>query len=540
MRWLYLQHHLQKNMKPTLLILIIAATFLLAPCSLFAQTSIEWQASPSHIYGEYRGLYLTPTLDGGYAQAGEIPYPDSINILVTKLNSAGSIQWTSEFGSKANNVVTCIASSDDGGLVLTGNTNRGKDGQFHDGKIDGWIAKLDSKGAVQWRHFFGGTGQDDIRSIVQIKGGETPEYIFVGISSSNDGDVSGNHILPVYNDNTVDAWVGKINSTGDLLWQKSIGGSQRDEAFQIIKKNDSTVAFVGWTTSGDGDLDSSGNASGSRLWVVQLRGSNIEWSKAFKKGRNEQGMSLCVTSDGGYFVAGNYDTAVDFYQTKFDKSLLLLKLTSTGELEWIRTLGGSEDEYLNYVTRTSNNSAIAIGSTLSDDGTFDGIKTSLSYDVCLVKFSSLGDIQWIKTLGGTDRDIGYSIYETSPNKYIFSASTESHDGDIDPKRTLDNNSWIVALANSASVTTKDYELACSVQPQPAIAEITLRYSTASAEVTTIELTSLLGKVFLHTTDNSLTAGEHTVVLHLDELGSGSYILKLQTGNKSIVRKIVKL
>ena len=80
--------------------------------------------------------------------------------------------------------------------------------------LDYWIVKLDANGNIVWQKSLGGSA-DDAYSIQQTTDGG---FIVAGFRS-NDGDVSGNH-------GTNDYWVVKLDANGNIVWQKSLGGSE--------------------------------------------------------------------------------------------------------------------------------------------------------------------------------------------------------------------------------------------------------------------------------------------------------------------------
>ena len=111
---------------------------------------------------------------------------------------------------------------------------------------------------IQWQKCLGGTVTDEANSIQQTSDGR---FIVAGYTFSNDGDVSGNH-------GNSDYWVVKLNSSGDILWQKCLGGTIDDRAYSIQQTSDGGFIVAGFTVSNDGDV--SGNHGASDAWVVKL------------------------------------------------------------------------------------------------------------------------------------------------------------------------------------------------------------------------------------------------------------------------------
>ena len=96
------------------------------------------------------------------------------------------------------------------------------------GYSDAWLFKINSKGAIQWQKCYGSIGSESAECVIQsIDGG----YVFSGYSEVNNGDVSGNH-------GNWDIWCVKVNSNGNIQWQKSFGGTGEDRCHKIKATND--------------------------------------------------------------------------------------------------------------------------------------------------------------------------------------------------------------------------------------------------------------------------------------------------------------
>ena len=115
-----------------------------------------------------------------------------------------------------------------------------------------------SPGSLIWQKCLGGSNRDYAYSISPTDDGG---YIVAGGTDSSDGDVSGNH-------GNYDVWVVKLNSAGEILWQKCLGGTGEDCANSISPTNDGGYIVAGYTYSSDGDV--SGNHGDRDVWVVKL------------------------------------------------------------------------------------------------------------------------------------------------------------------------------------------------------------------------------------------------------------------------------
>ena len=111
----------------------------------------------------------------------------------------------------------------------------------------------------QFNKVYGGSHNDEATTIIVSKDGS---YLFAGSTSSNDGDVSGNH------GGQSDTWIMKVDKHGNKQWQQALGGSELDDARAIIRNKDGGYVMAGYTTSADGDISSS--HGDGEAWIVTL------------------------------------------------------------------------------------------------------------------------------------------------------------------------------------------------------------------------------------------------------------------------------
>ena len=137
-----------------------------------------------------------------------------------------------------------------------GNTERSVS-QRHAGG-DYWAIKTDVNGQLEWSRYFGGNFTDTPEGIVQLADGS---YIIAGGSDSKDTDISNNL-------GTYDFWVIRISSTGDLLWERSYGGSEIDEARVVVASDDGHLIVIGDTRSSD--LMVSKYKGAADIWLIKI------------------------------------------------------------------------------------------------------------------------------------------------------------------------------------------------------------------------------------------------------------------------------
>jgi len=263
----------------------------------------------------------------------------------------------------------------------------------NNGGGDAWVVKLTSTGAIQWQKTLGGTDSDGANSIQQTTDGG---YIVAGTTNSNDGDVSGNHgAYP-----TSDFWVVKLDSLGTIQWQKTLGGTGGETAYSIQQTADGGYIVAG-NTKGSNDGDVSGNNGDLDAWVVKLTSTgNIQWQKALGGTGIDGATSIQQTMDGGYIVAAgtaSNDGDVFGYHGGSGDSWVV-KLDSLGTIIWQKTLGGTRGEIVYSIQQTMDGGYVMAGITYSNDGDVSGhyFPTTLA-DIWVVKLGPLTDIEDIQS-----------------------------------------------------------------------------------------------------------------------------------------------
>jgi hypothetical protein len=357
-----------------------------------------------------------------------------------------NIQWQRSLGGSFEDVAKCIQQTSEGGYIVAGWTNS-NDGDISGGRgdYDHWIVKLNDTGNIEWQRSLGGSFQDEAYAIQQTADGG---YIVAGGSASNDGDVSGHRGSLLH----PDFWIIKLNDSGDIQWQKSLGGSDLDIATSIQQTFDGGYIVAGRSKSNDYDV--SGNHGIDDFWVVKLNDTGaIQWQRSLGGSADEIAYSVKQTLDGGYIIAGNSgsndgDVSGNHGQGDF----WIVKLNDTGGFQWQKCLGGSRGEGANSVSITKDGGYIVAGTTTSADGDVTGFHGGPAgiNDFWIVKINDTGSIQWEKALGGTNGDQAQSVRQTEDGGYIIAGASGSNDGDV----TVNYGSadcWIVKLDSAGTL-----------------------------------------------------------------------------------------
>jgi len=513
-------------MKQSFTLLLLILVFI--KNSAQSQSTIQWQKSLGGS-GEEMAKCIRPTTDGGYIIAG---HTHSVNGDITsnhgdddywivKINSTGTIEWEKSFGGSYSDDAVSIQQTPDGGYIVLG-TSLSPDGDVtnhHGGnnlRNDYWIVKLSSTGDLKWQKSLGGSGDDFAESMQPTADGG---YIVAGWTNSTDGDVTGNH-------GDYDGWIVKLNRTGSIEWEKSIGGSGTDRAWCVQQTIDGGYIVAGSSSSNDGDVTN--NHGGEDFWIVKLNGKGgIQRQKCFGGSRDDLAFSIQQTADSGYIVAGRSASSDgDVSGNNANEDYWIVKLDAGLKIEWQNNFGGGANDDPYSVQQTSDGGYIVAGYTESDNDDVTGYHCIS--DGWVLKLSNMGNLQWQKTLGGSGADYSQWVQQTSDEGYIIAGFSYSIDGDVADNHG-DYDYWIVKLSPDnilplqlTAFDAKQYNntVACSwntIQKQNTSAFI-IEYSTNAAAFTKIGTVSATG--------NSNNTGSYTFTHKNPQNGINYYRLKM--------------
>lgn len=236
---------------------------------------------------------------------------------------------------------------------------------------------------------FGGIQNDAAFSVITSKDGS---YVIAGTTSSK-GQGSN------------DAWIIKINSDGNIIWDKTFGSTKNEHVYDIIETTDNGYIFVGqkYTSS----------ANRFDAWVVKIdKNGRLVWEKFYGQNKVETAMAICKAYDGGFVIAGK---TASFGNGLYDA--WLLKIDDLGNLEWNKTIGGQNDELANDIIQTSDRNYVVVGYTKSSG---NGAK-----DAWIAKIDLQGNLVWEKFFGKANDDEAFSVIESSQNNFIISGYSKN-------------------------------------------------------------------------------------------------------------------
>ncbi|ROL58423.1 T9SS C-terminal target domain-containing protein [Bacteroidetes/Chlorobi group bacterium Naka2016] len=311
--------------------------------------------------------------------------------------------------------------------------------------------QLSSQYKIEWAKCFGGKDLDEPTHLAKSYDGG---YFIVGLTASGDGDVKGKKVPGKYND--YDAWILHIDSTGNIVSQKCLGGSDWDGANCIVQTKDSCYLIGAWSSSTDYDVSKPQQVQD--LWFIKLdRGGNIIWKKTYGGRGYEQPKSILVLEDGNFLITGYSSSIQGEFVNKYGSfDLFVIKLDASGEIKKIKFYGGTHNDKGNFIMQTSDGGFLVVGSTSSNDGDVVGWHpgyTDTGYpleDFWVLKLDQDLNLQWQKPLGGSNPDVAHSAVETPDNGFIVVGETSSNNGDVQGLKG-NQNIWLVKLSSSGEI-----------------------------------------------------------------------------------------
>lgn len=296
------------------------------------------------------------------------------------------VEWEKTYSEDGYDKGSIVQQTSDGGyIILSDSSSFGTDG------LDIYLTKTDGAGNVLWQNNYGHSKLDSGDSVLQTGDGG---YIIIGDTISTGS-------------NSLDVYLVKTDSIGNVLWEKTYGDIGIDSGNSVKQTIDGGYIIAGETNSfGGGDYD---------VYLIKTDGEgNSLWEKTFGGSKNDHGNSMQLTSDGGYIIAG---CASSFGSG--DSDIYMLKTDASGDIFWENTYGGNKGDH-------SHGQAVQ----QTKEGEYIIVGTSASYgsgenDIYLVKTDASGKMLWEKTFGGSMNDVGYSVQQTKDNGYILVGGTKS-------------------------------------------------------------------------------------------------------------------
>jgi len=517
-------------------------TSLLTTISLYAQDpTIIWQKTIGGYYPEF--LYdLKETNDGGYILGGQSysdisgnktdPSNGNGDMWVVKVNGNGEIEWQNAIGGSSDDYISSITPTNDEGYIVVGSSESNISGDKTEdsrGDMDYWIVKIDSSGNVEWDKTIGGDSLDEFPKIVVSMQGD---YFICGKSYSNvSGDKTENSV------GLIDYWVLKLNSSGNILWQDTIGGTDIDVFNEIASTSDGGCILGGGSISNISGDKTENSKGGGDYWIVKLDASGtIEWDKTIGGSNNDVLRSIIQTNDGGYLLGGRSRSGISGDKTEpaiGGIDYWIVKTDAVGSIEWQNTIGGSEFDDATSLFQANDGSYLVGGYSPSNISEDKDENSQGANDYWVMSLNTAGFIEWQNTIGGSNDDKLSTFIQTNDGDYVLGGDSSSHiSGDKTEYSFGSYDYWILKLNTTLGISDNEFSKNLTLYPNPA--KHTLQLNTNNQQIDQVKIFSVKGDLV-----QQVEGFETSKTIDVSQLASGMYYVQFTAGGQIATKKFVK-
>ncbi len=302
------------------------------------------------------------------------------------LNENGNVIWDRTYGGTSGDFANDIIQTSDGGFALLGETQ-----SKGEGRADFWLVKTDIDGNVLWDKTYGDSRTNAGFSLIQTFDGG---FGLLGVTAQQDTGAS-----------IFDFHFIKTDHLGNTIFERIYGGVESDFARSIVQTTDGGFILFGQTESrGAGQRD---------FWLIKTNTiGNVLWDNTYGGGQDEFAFKLIPLREGGFGLFGSTES-----QGAGNFDMYLIVTDENGNIIFSNTYGGISFDSGRSIVQTSNEEFTVIGITTS--------KGQGENDYWLVHTDKSGDLEWDRTFGGTEDDSGINVKQASDGGYIISGITQS-------------------------------------------------------------------------------------------------------------------
>ena len=549
-------------------LLLIAITLGIFSLNVQAQYKFGWAVSMGDTNGDFGrsittdssgNVYVTGWFEGTVdfdpgAETTDLTSAGGEDIFVLKLDASGKFLWAKAIGGISNDVGASITTDASGNVYVMGLFEEIVDfdpgGETTDlesaGGTDIFVLKLDASGNFLWAKSIGGTSFDYGYSITT----DASENVYVTGSFGDTVDFDpGAGEMNLASAGSHDIFVLKLDATGNFLWAKSMGGTFDDRGCSITTDASGNVYVTGWfretvefDPGGTANLTSAGYFD---IFVLKLDDSgNFLWAKTMGGTSNDSGYSITTDASENVYVTGSFLGTVAFdpggtanLTSVGVADIFVLKLDDSGNFLWAKAMGGTSND-VGYSITTDASGNVYVTGMFGDTVDFDpgagemNLTSAGSGDIFVLKLDASGNFLWVKTMGGTSNDIGYSITtDALGNSYM--TGRFSGMADFDPGAEIMN----LTSAGSYDIFVEKL-LYCS----PLVADVIITPIDNTVSQTDITLTATAGSYTYQWVDcnngNAPISGESNQGFTPDT--DGSYAVEVSNGTCTVTSDCIDM
>ncbi len=548
-------------------------TFVFLVAMLVSSTSYaQWPmwkwaksyGSTQHDYGNSictdsaRNIIVTGTFDGSIDfETTTLTSAGSEDLFVAKYDANGNTIWVKSFGGTSLDNAESIICDAGGNLFLTGFfrsptitfgsfilTNPNAEMAYD----QYYLVKLDSEGNTLWAVTSEGDGNMDGNTVnVDNSGNVVVSGMFSG-SNITFGEITLNNS----GNTTPDIFVIRYNPDGNVLWAKSAGGSSYDYSRAVATSNDGSIYVTGTfesapcsfgslvlTNSGYNDLFvTKYDASGNEIWATSATGSG-----------DDQGTGIVVDKDGNIIVAGSSSSETLTFDNEvltgndYDK-IFVSKYDNNGNTIWAKMFGGDDNDEAYSVATTNGylDNIVVTGEFSSSILNFSSIElknSAIGYSdiYLLVLNNDDGSVhQALQGFGNDDDEASFVTVDKLNNIYLTgnyrsTTLTFANNTVVNSVNTGNSTDLFIAKAGiSVGINEHNGQEHLTISPNPATEFIKLKTNQTGLA----KIMDMHGKLV-----KSILTNKNALEINIANLPRGTYYMKVQKQNKTMVGKFIK-
>ncbi|CAA6807058.1 MAG: Unknown protein [uncultured Sulfurovum sp.] len=245
---------------------------------------------------------------------------------------------------------------------------------------------------AQWQKVYGGDDDDIANAVLMLENGHTA---VLGSCKSFDAERS-------------DICLTRVNSEGNTIWRKLLGGKKADKGVAISRSKDGNLLILG-------DSKSFKKHDGQDIYVAKVSlDGEIFWENTFGGDRDDFAAGIAGTNDGGALLVGDSES----FSKKGYRDIYIVRLDKDGKMLTSKTIGGKLNDEANALTRTADGNFMMAGSR--------EIRSSGDADFFLLKLNQNGEKIWARTLGEKYNDVLHAVAPTPDGGIVATGKTRSY------------------------------------------------------------------------------------------------------------------
>lgn len=476
------------------------------------------------------------------------------DVFVAKYDPSGNVLWAKKAGGTGSDEAKGIALDASGNLYVTGSfvstATFGTTSLTSSGWADIFIAKYDASGNEVWAQKAGGVFADegcaiatDVSNNVYITGAFSMTATF-GATSISVADLV----------NTTDVFIAKYDASGNVVFAKRAGGGVYGDIAYGIDVDASNNSYITgkyyWSAKFGSTTIETGGTYDSDIFVAKFNAAgDAVWAK--RAGRTttsqssyDQGNAIAVDASGNSFVTGSFSGTAYFGNDSIASNatfedIFLAKYDSAGNIIWVKSAGGTSNDYGYGISIDGLGNAYITGSFIGE-ANFDTISISSNQDAFVAKYNPMGDILYVQKSTGiglsaaSGRGIALSStgnvfltgefgFEPYPTSTVFGSDSLTSEGKFDV--------FIAKISNGVTgLGEYRHTVRINVYPNPATKTIELNFT---------ENTSVQNVVILNTNGQKVKETNEFSGIDVSELSVGLYFVQVTTDKGISIQKFIK-